>query len=353
METLPQDGVAFPAGPNKPAKMVPGSRPESTWEGVLTPEAASVEASLTISSPETYPDPGTPHVEEEEEEESCVPQNDPLSGLFKELLRGGDGSEDAAEPPEPVWKESPPAWAPEPALGGLCWLGGTPGKSPGGSSESNYRNMGVAVSSRAESPSLEQRRGDDDQSSSSQYKLLTFPQPRPSAPYRAVVVEKMASQQAEDQVPGWAATPQQPSCYKSFSSLVGRPTTSSQQPWGEQGDFSGVQQEASSWNAPGVPCMAESWLPGYRPLRSASRGDSGCLRVASPYQPLVEVFQNVPKGGPLPEAAPREGEVWGAWEEPLAFAFRRCMEEEEEDSGQDGVRQRKECFLPQVPVGNL
>ncbi|KAL8174927.1 UNVERIFIED_CONTAM: hypothetical protein K2H54_006134 [Gekko kuhli] len=374
-DSLPKDRAAFPGRPGEVAESVPEDRLEGKWEAILTPEAPPVEPLLTICSPAAAPGPGTQ--EEEEEEAACIPRHDPLAKLFLDLLEGADSTEDA-ETAQPVWEELPPAGPP--AIAGHCLLGGTPGKSPGGSSGGD-----VATSSWAASPAPGLPPGEGPPVSSSQYKVLLFAQQPPGAPYRAVVPGRTGSQgDGQDGGGGGSrATPPQPSCYKSFSSLGGQPPASGPEPREHLPDFSQVdqalplshwppclgegllsppQQEAAPWNGPNGPCTVDSGSPGYRPFRpwAPSR-----LPMGSPYKPLLlGVFSSDPKGSPPEAAGPplrrREAEegAWqgGPWEEPPAFALRWCTggeEEQEEESGQGGSQQGTECFLPQVPLAPL
>ncbi|XP_077173227.1 interleukin-4 receptor subunit alpha [Paroedura picta] len=287
----------------------------------LTPEDPPVEPFLRVDKPVADPDAETPV----EEEEGQAPHNNALVDLFLDILGGGDGTEDAAPP------ESPPARAPEPALGG------TPRGSPGESSDSGNGN--VAPSSRAASPTPEQHQGDDQPCSSSQYKLLLFPQP--GSPGQVVVTESMGGSKASGPGGSVATATPQPSCYRSLSGLMGPPS-------GPRVDQAPVPDSLPPGREDKLslsPCPPDSCLPGYRPLKLASQ-EPHSLGLGSPYKPLLEVFSSTAKEGPR--------EVWtGApWPEPLALAFSRCMEEEEEEeeeeegSSQAGIRPGTEGSLP-------
>lgn len=355
----PKDVSAFPGRADKEAQTDARARLEENWVRVLTPEAPSLEPSLTICSPIADPDPGTQAAEEEEPQ---APRNDALAELFLDIL-GGGGSTDDAEHPEPVWAAPPPAGAPEPARGGHGLHGGSPGKSPEGSSDSGYRNC-AASSSRAVSLAPEQGQGDSQSLSSSQYKSLLPPRLLPSPSYRALVMGSLGPQ-ADGQDGGRATIPQS-SGYRSFSSLAGQPMASCpwpQEPLWDQAELMGgwphCQEEgllppplpgAPPGKAPDCPRPVDPRLPGYRPLWAACRAPSS-LSAGSPYKPLLEAFGSVPREDPL-EPPPR---TWAAereaWEVPLAWACSRGVEEEEEsDPSREGVRPGTERSLPHVPL---
>ncbi|XP_054859171.1 interleukin-4 receptor subunit alpha-like [Eublepharis macularius] len=310
-----KDEADFPGWPKEVAAAVPGSRLGGKWGPFFTPEVPSVEPSLTICSrsADTGPEALT------EEEGDHVSHMDAFIDIFLDILGGGGHAGDVESPAKPVLEAHPSARAPGQGLGDLCSFGGTPGKSPAGSSESGYRNSEVAASAQAASPAPEQSQGDTQCHSATQYKLLLSPRKLSRASYREVFTDGVGPQ--VDSPGSSRATTPQPSCYKSLSSLVCPSPASFSQPWEHPLDLSRVdqsypqgswpssceeiaalffppRQEAPPQEAPGVPCTIDSCLPGYRPFRSAlapsaASQDPSCFGGGSPYKPFLGVLRSI------------------------------------------------------------
>ncbi|XP_054849008.1 interleukin-4 receptor subunit alpha isoform X2 [Eublepharis macularius] len=367
-DSQPKDEATFPGWWNKVAATFPESRLREKWEPFFTPEVPSVEPSLTICR---RLDAGSEA--QMEEEEDHVPHMDALVDLFLDIQGGGGHVEDAEPPAMPVLEEHPSSGAPEPVLSDLCMFARTPTKSPVGSSPSGYQNSDMAASPQKVSPTPTKHQEDGRPFSAPQYKLLLFPQKLSSASCQATVPGGIGSQA---NCPGGSrARAAQPSCYKSFSSLMHPSTAGACRPGEHQLDLSGVDQSqphgswpssceaaaaaAPSQKAPGIPCTIDSCLPGYRPFKTALRPsvtsqDPSHLSLGSPYKPFLGVLRSMPQEaplGPILRTQEAERETWqrGSLEEPLTFAFSLGRELEEEDSGQKGVRQRAsspKCLLP-------